>query len=250
MSGFRTAISAALPFYRHGEYSIVGAANWRDIFMLRGSPLAVSEYNAAQPLPVVGGVTQQELAALGCKLRQQQDDAAGRSGKGLDSVEEDGGYTRQQQQHIAHGAKDTAAVRDTGHGAKALWGALRHRSGSQQQQQQQQQPAGHARSLSFSEGLALNSDNAAGNQQQQQQQRHPLGVRATSDNAHSHGPSSSNNIGHSHSSSNGLSFRPLVQLSGYFDIAALSSRLQSARSFGRSPSAPSIAGMAAGELCD
>ncbi|WIA42693.1 hypothetical protein OEZ86_008645 [Tetradesmus obliquus] len=34
------------------------------------------------------------------------------------------------------------------------------------------------------------------------------------------------------------------RLSGYFDIAALSSRLQSARSFGRSPSAPSLAGMA------
>jgi hypothetical protein len=243
-SGRWTAISAALPFYRHGEYSIVGAANWRDIFMLRGSPHAVSEYNAAQPLPVVGGVTKQELAALGCKLRQQQDGAAGRCGKSLDSVDEDGldGRQQQQQQQYGQGSKaaaaDTAAVRDNGSGAKGLWGMLRHRTGTQQQQQQ----PGHARSLSFSEGVAL-SENAPHHhhhhhhqQQQQQQQRHPLGARSTSDNAYNYGSSSSN----------GLSFRPLVQLSGYFDIAALSSRLQSARSFGRSSSAPSFAGMSGG----
>jgi hypothetical protein len=231
------AFSSALPFHRHGEYSIVGAANWRDIFMLRGSPQAVSEYNAAQPLPVVGGVTKQELAALGCKLRQQQqqqDEAAGIAGQVLESVDEDGVYNRQQQQQYVQrsgiSAADTAAVRDSGQGGKAFWGMLRHRSGSQQQQQQQ---PGHARSLSFSEGVAVGDST----QQQQQQQRHALGPRPISDNsAHAYNGHNSN----SSSSGNGLKLKPLVQLSGYFDIAALSSKLQSARSFGWSPSVPSF----------
>jgi hypothetical protein len=203
--------------------------------MLRGSPEAVSEYNAAQPLPVVGGVTKQELAALGCKLRQQQqDEAVGVAGQVLESVDEDGVYNRQQQQqqqqYVQRSGKsgaDTAAVRDSGNGGKPFWGMLRHRSGSQQQQQQ----PGHARSLSFSEGVATEGST------QQQQQQHPLGPRPVSDNSgHAY---NSHNGNSSSSSSNGLSFKPLVQLSGYFDI--VSSKLQSARSFGRSvPTFPSV----------
>jgi hypothetical protein len=46
--------------------NIVGSANWRDIFMLRGSSEAIRKYNAAQPLPVIGGTSLDELAALGC----------------------------------------------------------------------------------------------------------------------------------------------------------------------------------------
>jgi hypothetical protein len=46
--------------------NIVGSANWRDIFMLRGSSDAIRKYNAAQPLPVIGGTSLDELAALGC----------------------------------------------------------------------------------------------------------------------------------------------------------------------------------------
>jgi hypothetical protein len=110
---------------------------------------------------------------------------------------------------------------------------LRHRSGTQQQQQ-----PGHARSLSFSEGVAA-GDNTQQQQQQQQQQRRPLGSRPASDNNSSHAFNGSSN----NSSSNGLSFKPLVQLSGYFDIAALSSKLQSARSFGRRPGTPTFAGV-------
>jgi hypothetical protein len=71
-------------------------------------------------------------------------------------------------------------------------------------------------------------------QQQQQQRQQQLGARSVSDNSAQHGYSHNSNG----NSSNGLSFKPLVQLSGYFDI--VSSKLQSARSFGRSRSVPTF----------
>ena len=46
--------------------NIVGSANWRDIFMLRGSSETIRKYNSAQPLPVIAGVSLDELANLGC----------------------------------------------------------------------------------------------------------------------------------------------------------------------------------------
>jgi len=46
--------------------NIVGSAHWRDIFMLRGSSEIIRKYNAAQPLPVIGGTSLDELSALGC----------------------------------------------------------------------------------------------------------------------------------------------------------------------------------------
>eukprot|EP00775_Hariotina_reticulata_P003540 gene3540-3809_t len=48
------------------DSSIVGHANWRDIFMLRGSSYDIRKYNSAQPLSVIGGLSQAELAAIGC----------------------------------------------------------------------------------------------------------------------------------------------------------------------------------------
>jgi hypothetical protein len=46
--------------------NIVGSANWRDIFMLRGSSETIRKYNSAQPLPVIAGLSLDELANLGC----------------------------------------------------------------------------------------------------------------------------------------------------------------------------------------
>ena len=46
--------------------SKTGTISWKDIFVLRGSASDISKYNASVPLPVIGGLSEEEFTALGC----------------------------------------------------------------------------------------------------------------------------------------------------------------------------------------
>jgi hypothetical protein len=69
--------------------SKTGMLSWKDIFVLRGSASDISKYNASVPLPVIGGLSEEEFSALGCVAGDDWD---------LGVTWEVTGPTQQQQQ--------------------------------------------------------------------------------------------------------------------------------------------------------
>eukprot|EP00878_Enallax_costatus_P042731 GHUV01050188.1.p1 GENE.GHUV01050188.1~~GHUV01050188.1.p1 ORF type:complete len:455 (+),score=154.01 GHUV01050188.1:390-1754(+) len=153
-----------------GDVNIVGAANWRDIFMLRGSRTAIRKYNAAQPLPIIGGLSKHEAAALGCRHDCSQDIEIDQA-VGLCTEEEWGGVIggrypgalhiqiKQRRNSSTVAAKLSPAVQSS---SSKLWGFLRQRQQQQQGPPQQpgvlQQRSHH----SFTEGIVAAAASAAG----------------------------------------------------------------------------------------
>jgi hypothetical protein len=159
--------------------NIVGSANWRDIFMLRGSSETIRKYNKAQPLPVIAGTSLDELSALGCSrysyssewegMSQQQQQqkqqmlpraksltqlfmAGNGSSNGRDRGGT-GGYSWSRSNSNLHEMDDTPAVSDTGAAAPTVAAA----AGALEQLQQQDadggwSPAAAADSSSNSRG--------------------------------------------------------------------------------------------------